>query len=108
MVLGAILSRGIVGASPFGTVAAAGAGLVTIHRIIAVGCIKYPALSALINGKPILLYTKNKWLFKNMDKCSLSEKDVFESLRLHVGQDDLAGIKEIYMERSGRISFVRN
>src|SRR5882757_821216 len=62
VILGAILSRGIIGASPFGTVIASGAVLVIIHRFIAWVCIRSPFLSGLINGKPVLLYSNGKLL----------------------------------------------
>jgi uncharacterized membrane protein YcaP (DUF421 family) len=108
VVLGAILSRGIVGASSFGTVVASGAVLVIIHRLIAWLCIKSPGLATLMNGQPVLLYKDGKLLTENLRKCSLSEKDLLESLRLHTGQDNLEGIETVYMETSGRISFVKS
>jgi uncharacterized membrane protein YcaP (DUF421 family) len=98
VVLGAILSRGIVGATPFGTVVASGAWI----------CIRKPLFSRWMNGKPILLYNDGELLTDNLRKCSLSEKDILESLRLQESQETLDEIKSVYMETSGRISFVRN
>jgi uncharacterized membrane protein YcaP (DUF421 family) len=107
VILGAILSRGIVGASPFGTVILSGAVLVLVHRFIAWACINNQTISTIINGRPVILYKDGKLLEHNLRKCSLSEKDLMESLRLHTSQDTLDGITAVYMETSGRISFIR-
>ena len=108
VILGAILSRGVVGASPFGTVVLSGAVLVFVHRFIAWACIKSSVISTIMNGKPVILYRDGKLIGHNLRKCSLSEKDLLESLRLHTGQESLEGITKVYMETSGRISFIRS
>lgn len=40
---------------------------------------------------------------KNMNRTNITEHDILEDLRL----DSFGGIKEVYMERSEKISFVK-
>src|ERR1700753_1268367 len=56
IVLGAVLSRAIVGASGFLPVIASCTALVLIHRLFAYGMVHSPAFSKLVSGEKILLF----------------------------------------------------
>jgi uncharacterized membrane protein YcaP (DUF421 family) len=106
IMLGALLSRGITGAAPFGSAVAAGAVLVLIHRVIALACIRSESFGELMKGRQVLLYREGKYYHKNMLKCSLSKSDLLESLRLSVNKESMEGIAAAYMENNGNISFI--
>lgn len=106
IMLGAILSRGITGAAPFGSVVAAGAVFVAVHRLVTLLCIYNPKLASLMNGRKMLLYSKGKLYSKNLLKCSLSKEDLLESLRLDAQKESLEEVESAYMENNGNISFI--
>ena len=104
--LGAVLARGIVGASPFLDTIAAGATLVVIHRILGWLCFKNRFAERLIKGDRSVLYAGGKIVRRNLERASLSETDLYESLRLETKQDKLDSIETAFIETNGRISFI--
>src|SRR5665647_2353490 len=56
IMLGAVLSRAVVGASPFIPTVASSAALVIVHRLIARISVSNQFLSHLVKGKPLSLY----------------------------------------------------
>lgn len=106
IMLGAVLSRAVVGASPFIPTIIASTFLVVIHKIIADISVTNQTLSHLVKGRPLSLYKDGILNNKNMRKCSLSYGDVMEEIRLTLNQNTLDGIDEIFMERTGKISMI--
>src|SRR3954453_23269707 len=56
VLLGSILGRGVVGASPFWPTVATGAALVVLHRLMAMLASRVRTFDVLINGHPRLLF----------------------------------------------------
>ena len=106
IMLGAVLARAVVGASPFLPTVAACAALVVIHKIIADISVSNQFISHLVKGKPLSLYKDGILNDKNLRKCSLSFGDVMEEVRLEMNQNSLDNIEEIFMERTGKISVI--
>jgi len=106
IMLGAVLSRAVVGASPFIPTIIASTFLVVIHKIIAEISVTNQTLSHLVKGRPLSLYKDGILNNINMRKCSLSYGDVMEEIRLTLNQNTLDGIDEIFMERTGKISMI--
>ena len=106
IMLGAVLSRAVVGASPFVPTMAASAVLVVIHKILANISVSNRTISHLIKGAPLLLYKDGIINTKNLRKCSLSYGDVMEEVRIMLNQNTLDNVEEIYMERTGKISVI--
>jgi uncharacterized membrane protein YcaP (DUF421 family) len=107
IMLGAILSRGIVGASSFGSVTAAGAAMVILHRLVAWVSSKSKIVANASMGEPIILYKNGQFDENHLSKCCLSREEVMESLRLQTNDDKLNKIDLAYLECNGRISFVK-
>ncbi len=107
ILLGAVLSRAVVGASPVFATIAASTMLSIIHRLVAMLAVRNEFIGSLIKGEKILLFTKGKLLENAMRKTCISRKDLMEELRLTTNEKKLENIDEIYMERSGQISFVK-
>lgn len=107
IMLGAVLSRGIVGASDFGSVTAAGAAMVIFHRVVALISSKSKIIANATMGEPILLYKDGQFYEHQLSKCCLSKEEVMESLRLQTNDDKLDKIELAYLECNGRISFVK-
>lgn len=108
IMLGAILSRGIVGANPFFDTVTASAVMILVHRFLGWISIKNAFIEKLIKGRPVILYKDGTIFKKNLQKTSLSESDLMESLRLETKIQSLDKVKTATMETSGRISFELN
>jgi uncharacterized membrane protein YcaP (DUF421 family) len=107
IMLGAVLARGVVGASPFIPTIAASTALIVIHKIIAGISVTNQFISHLVKGKPLSLYKSGIVNSKNLKKCSLSYGDIMEEVRLTLNQNNLSDIDEIFMERTGKISMIK-
>lgn len=104
--LGAVLSRGVVGASSFGATVAASAVLVAVHRTLAWLCYKSKRVEEWVRGKPSVIYKNRKMYVQNLKKAGLTEIDLMESLRLEMKKESLEEIESAYIETNGRISFI--
>ena len=106
IMLGSVLSRAVVGASPFIPTILASAVLVIIHKIIARSSVSNQTISHLVKGKPLSIYKNGILNEKNLKRCSLSFGDVMEEVRLNLNDNSLENIEEIFMERTGEISVI--
>lgn len=106
IMLGAILSRAIVGASPFLDTVMASLAMVSTNKLLAWLCTKNKKLDYFLKGSPLLLYANGKIHRSNMTKANLSQTELMTSLRLETNGDNLKEVSTAYMEPNGRISFV--
>lgn len=107
ILLGAVLSRAVVGASPFAAVVITCLVITLIHRIFGWLSINSPAFSRLVQGKKILLYDNGTFLEKNLKKTMVTKEDVMQGVRKSALTDNLEKIAQIWMERNGEISAVK-
>jgi uncharacterized membrane protein YcaP (DUF421 family) len=106
IMLGAVLARGVVGASPFWSTVAASVVMVIMHWIIAWLAVKNRIIERLIKGNYIRLYDNDKFVDNNLAKTGISKNDLHESLRLETKNDTLENIETAFLETNGRISFI--
>ena len=107
IMLGAILSRAVVGVSPFISTAIAGAVLCVTHRILAMLAARFHFVSHLLKGESRILYKDGQLNNSNLLRCDLSNGDLEEGIRLAGNISSLEEAKEVRMERSGQISVIR-
>jgi len=107
IMLGALLSRAVVGVSPFVPTVVAGVSLCATHRILAILGARIHFISDLLKGKDQLLYKDGQLFKNNMRKADISPGDLEEGMRLAANTSSFEKIKEIRMERSGKISVVK-
>ena len=103
IMLGAILSRAIVAASPFFPTLLAGLTLVVLHRIMAHATLFNEKLGNIIKGEQRLLVKDGKIIWKNMKRSNISELDLLGGLRKK-GFSAVTEVKKAYIERNGEIS----
>lgn len=106
IMLGAVLARGVVGASPFGSTVAAGAVMICIHRILSWLSLRYQFVGKWVKGDAVPLYKNGQIIWRNMKKAAISEHDLMASLRQTMKVDSLVNIETAILERSGQISFI--
>ena len=107
IILGAVLSRAIVGASGFLPVIASCTALVLIHRLFAYGMVHHPGFSRLVSGEKILLFKEGDFLQQNMDKGLICREEILQEVRKSAMTENLDRIEKIYMERNGEVNSVK-
>jgi uncharacterized membrane protein YcaP (DUF421 family) len=107
ILLGAVLSRAVVGASAFLPTVSAGITIVAVHRLFAWLGIYSRFFGKLVKGEAVILYENGTFYRRNMNSCCITEKDIMESVRVCGNVDSLDKVKIIYGERSGQISVVK-
>ncbi|MCW3107871.1 MAG: hypothetical protein JWQ09_2377 [Segetibacter sp.] len=107
IMLGAILSRGVVGASPFFGVVISGLAMVLMTRLISWISIHNKTFSLLVKGQHKCLYEKGIIEQHNLSKSLLSENDLMEGVRLEANTNSLEDIEEVFLECSGDLSVIK-
>lgn len=107
IMMGSVLARGIVGASSLINTIVSAAVMIGIHRLLGWCCFRYPALEKLVKGRKRILYKDNSINDTNLEKASLTKKDLEQSTRLELQSENLDAVDTAYIETNGRISFVR-
>ncbi len=106
ILLGAILSRSVTGASPFIPTLCAAATVAVIHRSVSWAGMHSRKLGSIFKGSPKVVYRNGKLLEKNMQYCRVTRRDIMAAVRLSVHRNSLKNIETIYVERNGQISVV--
>lgn len=103
VLLGAVLSRAVVGASPFWPTMAAGAVIVLLHRLIALASIRWPCVEVLVSGNKRELVRQGRRDGDEMQKGLITPRDLDEAIRKKVG-DEHKPVSRAVLERDGEIT----
>lgn len=106
VLIGAVLSRGVAGASPFWSTVAAGAILVAIHRSLALLSLRWPAMENLVNGVEIELVKDGRVSAKGMRRALVTRRNLDEAIRQKLGRSGIADVAVAIMERDGKITVI--
>jgi uncharacterized membrane protein YcaP (DUF421 family) len=106
VLLGAVLSRGVVGASPFLATVAAGAVLVVFHRLLGSLSVRWDWIDRVVNGQERVIVVDGKGLKRDMVASLISERDLAEAVRKKLGVFELQRVRKATLERDGQISLL--
>jgi uncharacterized membrane protein YcaP (DUF421 family) len=70
ILLGSVLARGVVGATPFFSALAGGIALLIIHKIISRLTFYNKWAGRHLKGTPVMLYKDGKFLYDSMKECA--------------------------------------
>jgi uncharacterized membrane protein YcaP (DUF421 family) len=107
MLLGAILARAILGASPFFPTVAAAATLVLLHRMSAWLSIKSKKWGWFAKGEDRKVFENGSFLTDNMNSCLVTKHDLAEGIRQNANIESFDDVKSIYVERNGQLSIIK-
>ena len=107
VMLGAVLSRAIVGASDFMPVIAVAFVMVLLHRSFSWLVVHNKWFGRLVEGERILLYKDGQIIKSNMGKALVCEEDMMQGVRKSALTEDMEKIRAVYMERNGEISSIK-
>ena len=107
ILLGATMSRAIVGASPALATFVASLVIVVMHRALAWACVRSHALEVLIGGVERRLYRDGNFDRQQMLAALVSKTDILETVRKELGTEALDKVQGAILERNGEISIIR-
>lgn len=107
IMLGALLSRAVVGASPFLSIMCCSLVLVVMHRLVAWQITRSKRFSRLVEGDKIVLYRNGSFVKKNMKRGLVCEEDIRQGVRESALTEDMEQVDIVYIERNGKISVVK-
>ena len=107
ILLGATLSRVIVGASPAVPTLIASLMIVLMHRVLAWGCVRSRTLESLVGGAERQLYRDGTFDDEQMSAALVTRTDVLEAVRQKLGTDAMDRVQRAILERNGEISIIR-
>lgn len=105
--LGAVLSRAVVGASAILPVIGACAAMSLTHRILAWLSTYHDWIGRIVKGNEFCLYRNGREEKANMKKLLISSKDLMEGVRMQLNADTLENVDSIYIERNGELSVIK-
>jgi uncharacterized membrane protein YcaP (DUF421 family) len=105
--LGAMLSRAIVGVSPFVHVLASCLVLIFFHRCVAWITQRNHSIGRIIKGRTVSLFKNGVLNEANLRKNMISEHDLMEGVRLKIDENSLENVQEIFLERNGEFGVVK-
>lgn len=105
--LGAIMSRGVVGASPYVPVMVCCFVIVLLHRLFGWLIATSKAFGRFVEGDKIILFDKGKFIDDHMRSGLVCQEDIMQGVRKSALTEDMDRIEKVYMERNGEISSIR-
>lgn len=103
VLLGAVLSRAVVGASPFGPTVLAGVAIVALHRLVGVASIRWAWFERLVSGDKRELVREGTRDVEQMRKGLITQKDLDEAVRSKTG-DETTPLARAVLERDGTVT----
>jgi len=107
ILLGAILSRAVVGASPFIPVIICCLIIVLLHRVFGWLIVSNQTLERFIEGDKISLFEHGSFNQKHLKRGLVCEEDVMQGVRKSALTEDMEQIDKVYLERNGDISAIK-
>ncbi|MES2275208.1 MAG: YetF domain-containing protein [Bacteroidota bacterium] len=107
VLLGAIMSRAVVGASDFVPVIICCFVIVLMHRLFGWFIATGKQFGRVVEGDKILLFENGHFIADNLKKALVCQEDVMQGVRKSALTEDMSKIKKVYMERNGDISAIK-
>ncbi|BBU31312.1 DUF421 domain-containing protein [Burkholderia sp. THE68] len=107
ILLGATMSRVIVGASPAIPTLVASLVMVLLHRTLAWACVRSSRLESLVVGVEREVFTSGRFNEEQMSAALITKTDVFETARQELHSFDLDEVQSAILERNGQVSLIR-
>ncbi|MVN76315.1 DUF421 domain-containing protein [Hymenobacter sp. HMF4947] len=107
IMLGAIMSRAVVAASPFGGTLLASLVFVLLHRLLAWASFRSAWVGKLVKGQTYVLAEQGQPKPEQLSRLNLTENDLLESLHENGNLASLDQAERVYLERDGSISVVK-
>lgn len=105
LIVGSNISRMMTGKADVIPSGSATLLLVVLHRLLAIGAMRWRALAWLVKAQPVLLVKDGEIDQHALNRANLSTDDLHEAIRLEQF-DDPADLRSATLEGSGKVSVV--
>lgn len=82
--------------------------IVIMHKFLAILSFISLTWGKILKGSSYMLYKDGEFCKKAMQTLQVTESDIIEECRKQLQSNDLSAVKEIRLERTGNITFVRD
>ena len=106
VLLGAVLSRAVYGASPALPIVAASFVLVVVHRLVAIVASYSPRFERIVKGRTRVLWHDGDLDERAMHRAGISVTDLDEAVRRYRHEHDRFAVHEIRLETSGELTVI--
>jgi uncharacterized membrane protein YcaP (DUF421 family) len=106
--LGGLIGRGINGPATLASTLVATTTLVILHKLLAKLTFCFPQIESLFKGKPHLLIENGKFCDDNLARYNITPSDLEGAIREQLNTEDIKCVKYGFLERSGKITFIKN
>jgi uncharacterized membrane protein YcaP (DUF421 family) len=107
ILLGATLSRAIVGASPFVATVVASFVIVACHRMLAWACMRSRRFERLVGGVEREVFSNGAFNAREMHAALMTRTDIEETVRQKTGSRSMDNVAAAILERNGEVSVIR-
>jgi uncharacterized membrane protein YcaP (DUF421 family) len=107
ILLGAIMSRSVVGASDFVPVIVCCFVIVLLHRLFGWLIANSKRFSRIVEGQKIELYKDGQYIDDHMKRALVCKEDLMQGVRKSALTENMDEIEKVYIERNGDISAIR-
>ncbi len=104
VLIGAVLSRAVVGASPFLATLCAAASIVLLHRLFGWLSARSDWFDQLASGEVRVLMIDGQENRDEMRKAQISDRDLAEAIRKKIGKDVRSAVTRATLERDGAVT----
>jgi uncharacterized membrane protein YcaP (DUF421 family) len=106
VMIGSVLSRAIVGVSPFWPTVCGGAALAVAHRLIGIAIVQWPSFDRLVSGSIRHLVRDGRLDPIALRKSLISPQDLADAVRQQTGSEEAGTVRSAVLERDGKITVV--
>lgn len=103
VLLGSVLSRAVVGASPFWPTMCSGVAIVVLHRLVAMASVRWASFESLVDGRERELVSHGRHDPEQMRKALVTPRDLDEAVRKKTG-DETTPLERAVLERDGQLT----
>jgi len=107
IIFGAVLSRAVVGASPFMATMGACLAMVLLHRALAWLIIKNKRIEHFFKGDREVLFENGEIKQDKLNSSLMTKDDLMSDVRLKANIDNYDEVETIYRENTGELSVVK-
>jgi len=104
VMLGAVLSRAVVGVSPFWPSVCGGAAIALVHRLVALAACFWPAFDRLVSGNVREVLRDGRANRSALRKSLITDQDLTDAIRQETGREDWGAAQRAVLERDGKVT----
>ena len=105
--IGGVLSRGVVGASPLFATLVSTFVLILLQKLLSKLSFKSETVEKAMKGERVLVFKDGDFDYESMQKANITKMEIYEDLRVELQTEKLEEFSEIYVEKTGEISFIK-